>query len=283
MRTSTSRGSFTTALAAGLLVALAPATAQAATTIGQSPPISGTPSPAGQCDTLGALADIVQLNTGTGNPYVVPSGGGVITGWRTSFTGDPAQARLRLFAATSNTLVMTPIAESATETVAAPPAPFPTRLPAAGGEFLGLSLISGAGTGGCLNGTTASAVDIVAVAAPAGSVGASETVTASGGPVLANISANLEPDADKDGFGDETQDALFIKTPKKKTKSTKARFVFTGAASFECRLDKKKFAPCVSPKRFKKLKVRRHTFRVHAVTSKGEFSPDSTFKWRVND
>lgn len=264
-------------IGAGLLGALAPAGALGATTVGQSPPLAGTP--AVSCSSGGVFADVVQVSSTTGPSYVVPAGGGVITGWRVGLTAGTGQAKLRLFSPVSTTAV-TPVAESAVETILANSAlpPFQTRITAAGGEALGFSFNGDNTTAGCANiGVTAS--DVIA-AGPAQNIGVSEAV-APAANILANVSAILEPDADKDGFGDESQDALFTKTPKKKTDSRKANFGFTGAASFACSLDKRAFAPCTSPVRLKRLKPRKHTFRVHAVTPKGELSPDTRFRWRV--
>jgi hypothetical protein len=57
------------------------------------------------------------------------------------------------------------------------------------------------------------------------------------------------------------------KGPKAKTSSTTAKFKFTSSLSgstFECKLDKKKFKPCQSPKAYKKLKPGKHVFKVRA-------------------
>ena len=105
----------------------------------------------------------------------------------------------------------------------------------------------------------------------------------------ANIAATLEPDADGDGFGDETQDACptsaatnndcappaatITNGPKDKTQKKRATFEFTGAdaravASFQCSLDGGTFAPCTSP-RTVKVKKGKHTFQVQAVDQAG--------------
>lgn len=58
------------------------------------------------------------------------------------------------------------------------------------------------------------------------------------------------------------------KGPKGKVHSTTAKFKFTSSlsgSSFECKLDKKKFKPCKSPKTYKKLKPGKHVFKVRAV------------------
>jgi len=57
------------------------------------------------------------------------------------------------------------------------------------------------------------------------------------------------------------------KGPKAKTHSTTAKFKFTSSergSTFECKLDKKKFKPCRSPKTYKKLKPGKHVFKVRA-------------------
>lgn len=91
------------------------------------------------------------------------------------------------------------------------------------------------------------------------------------------ISAQLEPDCDNDGFGDETQDqdlnscppapeTTITKHPKDKTKKKTATFEFTAnepAATFECSIDGGPFTPCSSPDRFK-VKTGKHSFVVRA-------------------
>ncbi len=74
-----------------------------------------------------------------------------------------------------------------------------------------------------------------------------------------------------------------IKRPKKRTTKRKARFAFgsdQSGASFECRLDKQAFRPCVSPKR---VKVRRgkHRFAVRAISPAGVVDPTpATYSWK---
>jgi subtilisin-like proprotein convertase family protein len=58
----------------------------------------------------------------------------------------------------------------------------------------------------------------------------------------------------------------------------KAKFTFSasggsGALSFECKLDKKPFKACTSPKKYSGLKVGKHTFEVRAKDSKGTVDP----------
>jgi hypothetical protein len=62
------------------------------------------------------------------------------------------------------------------------------------------------------------------------------------------------------------------KKPKNKTGRRKAKFKFEAdeaGATFECKLDKKAFKPCETPFKTKKLKPRKHKFRVRAVDAAG--------------
>jgi hypothetical protein len=110
------------------------------------------------------------------------------------------------------------------------------------------------------------------------------------------MNVTIEPDADHDGYGDETQDACpavanagatcpqpsALSSPPPETKITKgpkgrieahsAKFKFKSeptGARFECKLDKKKFKPCSSPKTYRGLAAGKHTFRVRAVSASG--------------
>jgi len=102
------------------------------------------------------------------------------------------------------------------------------------------------------------------------------------------VNATIEPDADKDGWGDETQDkcagqadatnACAVPIPiepvpdtkikKVKIENAKATFRFSSPeklAKFQCKLDKKRWKSCKSPKTYRGLKEGRHTFRVKAI------------------
>jgi len=114
-----------------------------------------------------------------------------------------------------------------------------------------------------------------------------------------DISAVLEPDADCDGFGDETQDASIdpngcapetqiTKHPKDKVKTkrkrAKAVFEFTSnepGSMFECSLDGRPFAACTSPHTVK-VKTGKHTFAVRATDPAGNTdSTPATDSWKV--
>jgi CSLREA domain-containing protein len=65
-------------------------------------------------------------------------------------------------------------------------------------------------------------------------------------------------------------DTRITKGPKK-THATTVKFKFVssvGGSKFECRLDRQKFKPCKSPKKYKGLKAGKHVFKVRAVKGK---------------
>jgi hypothetical protein len=119
------------------------------------------------------------------------------------------------------------------------------------------------------------------------------------------VNADVEPDCDRDGFGDETQDpqiapvascgfvaapadtrapnARIDKGPRKRIRTRKQRATvkirFSSndpAASFECKLDGNAYRPCRSPKRYRiraPRHFRKHTFNVRAIDPAGNVDP----------
>jgi hypothetical protein len=77
------------------------------------------------------------------------------------------------------------------------------------------------------------------------------------------------------------------KGPKKKSKSNKATFSFSGepGGTFECALDKNPFSACTSPAKVKvkkaKPKPKKHTFAIEQVDAVGNVGAATTFKWTV--
>lgn len=115
--------------------------------------------------------------------------------------------------------------------------------------------------------------------------------------VQLNVSAVLEPDCDRDGLGDETQDpdptscppgpqAAITKAPKdrvetkRKRKRVKLAFSANEPATFECSLDGGPFAACTSPFRAK-VKRGKHRFEVRAIDAGGNAGAAVTDTWRV--
>jgi hypothetical protein len=76
---------------------------------------------------------------------------------------------------------------------------------------------------------------------------------------------------------------LSAKPPKRTTKRV-AKFAFAtkGASRFQCRLDKKKFASCRSPKTYRGLAPGAHAFRVRAVAADGSPLTKATLcSWKI--
>ena len=110
-----------------------------------------------------------------------------------------------------------------------------------------------------------------------------------------DVSALLEPDCDADGLGDETQDddlascaapppdtdndppeTTITKDAPKKTDKRKVKFKFASdepGSTFECKVDKKPFKPCQSPKKVKRLDQGKHKFKVRATDPAGNVDP----------
>ena len=84
---------------------------------------------------------------------------------------------------------------------------------------------------------------------------------------------------------DTTKPKLTIKkAPKAKSTATTAKFVFgsdKSGSTFMCKLDKKAFANCKSPKTYKKLVPGKHVFKVKATDSAGNVSAVVTRKFTV--
>ncbi|MEJ7715302.1 MAG: thrombospondin type 3 repeat-containing protein [Thermoleophilaceae bacterium] len=180
-------------LVAALAVALAPS-AEAAQTLGHTgPPQPGT-------------ADATAFQLSTASPaafaYAIPAEGGVITSWtaQAGATGgtvklkivDPAAGGQYEVAAESAPVAIGP---GATATTAA-------RIPVGGGGRLGLF------SQGLLPTTTDGArpADLASFAPTPDPPMRSPFTPSNAGGLLVNVSAVIEPDADTDGFGDDSQD-----------------------------------------------------------------------------
>ena len=74
------------------------------------------------------------------------------------------------------------------------------------------------------------------------------------------------------------------KAPKARSKATTAKFKFVSneaGSKFKCKLDKKAFAKCRSPKTYKKLKPGKHVFKVKATDAAGNVSAVMKRKFTV--
>ena len=242
------------------------------------------------------ISDLPASSQAPGGAHAGASG--VIVGWkvRTSAGPSPSMARLRVVHGTKGG------GAGPVETVPAGAGTYAysARVPVQAGDLIGLDV---------LDATISSSVRMLSLTPEASAVywkptlGEGEESPFDGefaGEMLMN--ATIEPDADGDGFGDESQDGCpnlagasvppcvvpqpasetapdtkITNGPKGKIESDRAKFKFSSepaGARFECKLDRKAFRACRSPKIYRGLAPGRHTFRVRAVSASGQ--PDSS-------
>jgi hypothetical protein len=267
--------------------------AQAALTFGSN--LSAAPATAvcGSACTL-AQQSIPPATQAPGG--VLISSSGVVVRWRVRTGGSAVDVHSRLRVLNGNTA----LASGASELLPATAGTyeFPTRISVHPGDRLGIDLLdpppSGVqvvriASGGATNGWTAAPLADGETLSPPSTVSGELT-----------INADVEPDVDGDGFGDETQDcapgapALTVDCappettitarPKDKSRKKKATFEFSSTepgSTFECSLDGGPFGPCNSPDVLK-VKRARHTFSVRARDEAGnaDGSP-ATDDWKV--
>jgi hypothetical protein len=230
--------------------------AGAATTIGQT----GAPY-AGSCATG---QSVIQGTLGGGAPYSVPAGGGVITSWQhVGYSSPGGSGRMQVWKPPAAGSVHTLVARTdAVDFTAGQLVSYPARIPVSGGEVLGIQNVSGAGCGIATGG---GGYSIRRYSGPEPAVGGPADFNAETFNAKVNVSASLETDADKDGFGDETQDKCLgtsgtdngcpaagaaTKCAKKKKKKKKGKKKSVSAAKKK----KKKKKGCGKKKKKKKKK-----------------------------
>ena len=197
-RTITHGGMLATCLAAALVLAWAlPGKAGGATQLGQV-----APGDSPDCGT----ANLVQPNTTSAASYEVPSPGGVITRWsHRGRSGGSGSGRLQVWEHVGGTSDFTLVGRSSLEAFTADTVNvFTTRIPVGVGDELGLR--AGVNVGCAYAGSPGDVIGRELGSDPA----PGDTRTFGGfldmDEDLLNVAAVLEPDADGDGFGDETQD-----------------------------------------------------------------------------
>jgi hypothetical protein len=229
----------------------------------------------------------------------------VITSWsfEAGATGTPA-VRLKVYRPTGVTEEFVTVGRASHEH------PFPgvtntyeTRVPVKAGDLIG---IFGSGsTFPCIRTMAGYGVHTQFGDSP---VGTTETYVSIAGAQL-DVAAQLEPDADNDGFGDETQDqcpsdsavqagaclpkiaptdkiapeTIINGTPKRKSTRRKATFAFSSeaGATFKCSRDGEPFSVCTSPLSFK-AKPGLHSFVVFAKDAAGNVDDSpATASWTV--
>ena len=261
------------AMTAGAVTA-APAPAGAATTIGETfvPTVDcGNPNSA-----------FYQTTDPTAGPSWKVPADGVITSWSYQAAAVADELiRLKVGRA-AGTNIFTTVGRSNKETTAAGSlGTFPTRITAQAGDVIGFLHVSG---NRCATFAAGGGLHFTNPGDPG--VGETNFYGSSSGFKL-DISAQLEPDADHDGFGDETQDACpssaatqlecvppdttITKAPPAKTKNSAATFEFSSSeegSTFECSLDGAPFSPCTSPTQVSVGKGT-HTMSVRATDAAG--------------
>jgi uncharacterized repeat protein (TIGR01451 family) len=172
-----------------------PALADGAVTVGQTLP------PIYNCD---GTYEIVQTGVASGTSFRVPSDG-VITSWSSQGTAmGTTSLKIKFFRPTSVLGDYTVVGQSDLGSVPASSAvvTFPTRIPVRTGDLLGISKP----TGGCAQAMTGANGDTYVFRAGDAPDGETDTYSSPNTQFRVDASAKLEPDADGDGFGDETQD-----------------------------------------------------------------------------
>lgn len=190
---------------AGALLAVLPATAGAATTVGSD--LTRTPTQTYTCASQSSCTAIQTTLPGNAAPLTVPADG-VITRWRVKTkAGTAAAVRLRVIrdaaggqhlgVASSSSVVTSTAGDVQTFTLGAPSRGIPVQA----GDHIGLD----------------QATNAAVIAAPAAGAQLQWWEPALGDGLAALgtakpdvelfFNADVEPDADRDGFGDETQDA----------------------------------------------------------------------------
>lgn len=180
------------AVVAALVV---PASAAASTTIGQV----FTP-------TAQTTATLAQTAVSTGTGYTVPTDG-VITSWSFQSDDSPAQLKLKVLRANPDGTYVV-VGESALVTgTANQAATFSTRIPVKAGDVIGTAALpaQAGGQPGKSVAYTGANGDTVVLAAGDQPPGSSTNYSNVQG-IRVDATATIEPDADADGYGDETQD-----------------------------------------------------------------------------
>lgn len=139
---------------------------------------------------------------GEAAPITVPAPGGIVTAWRTRLVPTPTVSLqlMRVFRATGNSNEFTNVAETSYEVISQGTHTYETRIPVQAGDRFGAW-----GPFGALTCTTGNPADSLGTFTGDATLGSTHTFVASAGERVA-VSAIVEPDADSDGYGDETQD-----------------------------------------------------------------------------
>jgi hypothetical protein len=165
-----------------------------------------------QCGADGAVeVPLVSLANGTSPlPATIPADG-VITSWSyTVSVSIPdefvAFETLVVFRPTSIAKELQVIGESDNEVLAAGKQTFPTQIPVKAGDLIAGLLSVGGEEGSLLCDTKAPGDRVGLLSGPPGAPGSTVTIEEEAQGLQIPLVVSVEPDADGDGFGDETQD-----------------------------------------------------------------------------
>jgi hypothetical protein len=195
------RWRWSTLVVALAVLSLPPASASASIILGQT-----GPSSFGDCSGGSAYTEL-QFSTAGPPSYTVPAGGGVITSWsHQGGASEAGQLKLKMYRVVTSPTLYTVVGQSSFTSMT------PnvliggiTRIPVQAGDVLGYTRAADS-VMTCLINTVASG-DVVRDAPGADTPDGMNTTFSSGsGQLRVNMTAVLEPDADHDDFGDETQD-----------------------------------------------------------------------------
>jgi hypothetical protein len=274
------------AAVAGALLIAAPASA--AVRIGSDDALNTVGG--GTCP--GTPATIIQIGSPNGE-YAMPFDG-VLTSWTSGtdvWTSATFKA-VRLGAGNSFTILAEDGPRSSNGIYN------PIRVPVLQGDVIGLSAVNG-----CFSNREHSGYTTAYIGSQVGPGTHSYSAGVPGFKIP--VTAQLERDADNDGFGDETQDGCpsdastqgacppdiappdtsIARGPAKKTKKKTATFEFSSTeagSSFECSLDGAAFAPCSSPVSLTVRKAGKHNLLVRARDAAGNLdTTEASYSWTL--
>lgn len=159
-----------------------------------------------QCIANGSASDftLLQIERAPGSPLPLTApASGVVTKWRVNSGLTSVLAEnLRVFRATGSPNEFQAIADSRSEPIVPGENAFDTRIPVLAGDRFGAYAASPSGALYC---TSANPADVMGAVHFNAAVGTTQPYTPNAEFQVA-LSAVVEPDADGDGYGDETQD-----------------------------------------------------------------------------
>ena len=244
-----------------------------------------------------ALRSVDPADQALGGPTAPTDG--VITSWRVK-ASSVGSMRFRAFRG-SRSLHQGPVVDTTSAAIRV--YEFPTRVTVQAGDAIGLDVAGNDAIDFQASGGTYSFWSPFLAPAEERAPDANAA-----GQLLVN--ASLEPDADGDGFGDETQDgcpadpatsgacpdavapvAEIDKGPRNKQRKPTVRFTFSAddpAATFECRLKGKgldeavrQFTACASPRKYRRLDEGKFRFQVRAIDATGNVGPPARDRFKI--